>query len=187
MRMRVADAGDLSFVLEDQNEADVRMRREFAHLLLPRVQQGIDAVDIELGQRYVVSRAVADDPGHARGWSVAIDAGRRQQFTRCIRTDARVIVVEYESAGVRGIHCTADSGVSGTEITGRIERGRSRRLDRYLCARPGPGLPVCRHDDPLLTQRVPALFPHRPEMLSRPWAANPWWPDARWCTSVPAA
>src|SRR3954469_17395635 len=46
MRVRVADADHLSLVLEDEDEIHVGMRRQFSHLLLPRREQRIDAVDI---------------------------------------------------------------------------------------------------------------------------------------------
>ena len=103
MRVRVADADDLALVLEDQDEVHVGMRRQFAHLLLPRREQRIDAVDIELGQRQVVPRAVADDTRDARGRTVAIDADRGGQAARGIDADTRVIVVEDERARIGGV------------------------------------------------------------------------------------
>ena len=92
MRVRVADADDFALVLEDEDERHVGMRREFTHLLLPRLEQGIHAIDVELRQRHVVPRAVADDARHTGCRTVPVDAGRGRQCARRgrrRRTDGR--------------------------------------------------------------------------------------------------
>ena len=78
VRVRVADPDDLALVLEDQHERHVGMRRQLAHLLLPRREQRVHAVDVELGERHVVPRAVADHAGDAGGGPVPIEACRRR-------------------------------------------------------------------------------------------------------------
>ena len=122
MRVRVADADDLALVLEDEDERHVGMRRELAHLLLPRLEQGVHAIDVELRQRHVVPRAVADHARHTGRRTVPVDARRARQLARCGRADARVVVVEHERAGVAGVHGAAHARVARAEITRGIER-----------------------------------------------------------------
>src|SRR5207342_648037 len=162
MRVRVADADDLSLVLEDQDEVHLGMRRQFTHLQLPGLEQRIDAVDVELGQREVVPRAVAHDSRDTRGRTVTVDADRKRQFARSVDADTWVIVVENECAPVCRIGGATDSRISRAKVAGRIESRGSRRLTGYLGARPRPRLPVCCDDDPFLAQRMPPLFPHGP-------------------------
>jgi hypothetical protein len=50
------------------------VRRELTHLLLPRLEQRIHAIDVELRQRHVVPRAVADHSRHAGCRTVPVDA-----------------------------------------------------------------------------------------------------------------
>ena len=166
VRVRVADADDFSLVLEDEDERHIGICGQFTHLLLPRLEQRVDAIDLELGERHVVTRAVADDPGHAAGRAVPVDAGGRRQLARSAGADTRMIVVEDEGTAVDRIHRAADPRVPRTEVAGRIECRWFGRGGGDLGAGPGAQLPVCRDDDPLLTQRMPALLPHRPEMLS---------------------
>ena len=166
VRVRVADANDFSLVLEDEDERHIGICGQFTHLLLPRLQQRVDAIDLELGERHVVTRAVADDPGHAAGRAVPVDAGGRRQLARSPGADTRMIVVEDVGTAVDRIHRAADPRVPRTEVAGRIECRWFGRGGGDLGAGPGAQLPVCRDDDPLLTQRMPALLPHRPEMLS---------------------
>src|SRR3954447_13971057 len=160
VRVRVADADNLSLVLEDEDEVHFGMRGQFAPLLLPRREQRIDAVDIELRQREVVAGAVAHHSRDARGRAISIDADRRRQVTRGIDADTRVIVIEHECAGIRRIDRAAHSRVARAEIARRIEGWRRLRLTRYFGARPRPRLPVCCDDDPFFAQRMPPLLPH---------------------------
>ena len=162
VRVRVADADDLSLVLEDQDEGHLGMRRQLAHLLLPGLEQRIDAVDVELGQREVVPRAVADDARDAGGRTVPIDADRRRAV-RAARRRRRT------GDRCRTRTCPCSAGWSRrrlsrfrAQVARRIERRRSRRLTGDLGARPRPRLPVRRDDDPFLAQRMPPLFPHGP-------------------------
>src|SRR4029078_1406421 len=142
VRVRVADADHLSLVLEDEDEVHFGLRAQFAHLLLPGREQRIDAVDIELGQREVVPRAVAHHSSDARGRPISINTDGRRQVTPSVDADTRVIVVEHECARVRGVDRAAHSRVARAEIARRIEGWGRLRLTGYFCARPRPRLPV---------------------------------------------
>ena len=61
VRMWVGDTDDFTFVLEDEHMRDVRMRAERRVLGLPDAQQRLDAAMVQLRERQIVSRRVADD------------------------------------------------------------------------------------------------------------------------------
>src|SRR5208337_1430285 len=113
----------------------------------------------QLRQRHVVPRGVTDHARNAPSRSIAVDPRRGIQVSRCLGPDTGHIVVEDEDACVIGIPCPADPRVAGTERTVRhvIRNFPGRALHRL--ADPWAIVPVGRHDDPFLTQRMPALFP----------------------------
>src|SRR3712207_8242746 len=57
-------------------------RSEVARLAAPRVHHGRDAGHGHLGDREVVARVVADDPGEAAGRAGAVGRRRRRQVGR---------------------------------------------------------------------------------------------------------
>src|SRR5688572_7128981 len=161
MRVRIRHADDLTLVLERQHVAHVRSRPQLEVLLAPDVEERRNLPHRQLRQRHVVPWRVADDPGHARGRGVAIDAGRRLQCPRRTVTDARMIVVEDEYRRVAGIARTADTLIARAEVAGLDVLGHRWWKDLGPLPLPGPVLTMCGNDDPLLAERVPSLFPCR--------------------------
>ena len=89
VRVRVGDADDLALVLEDEHVIDAVACAEIAVLLLPDLEQPVDLGRLQLRQRQVVARAVADDARHARRGPVAVDARGRREHLRRERPHAR--------------------------------------------------------------------------------------------------
>ncbi len=175
VRVRVGDADDLALVLEGQHVVDLRPGAQLAVLPLPRLQQRDDLRQVQLGERQVVPRRVADDAGHAARRAVAVDAAGRRQVRRRGRADARHVVVEHEDAVVRRVAGAAHARVAGAEgAVGHVARHHPAAA-RPRLAGPGAVVAVGRHDHPLLAQRMPALFPshvRHPSNCGRRWAAS---------------
>ena len=77
VRMRIADADGFALVLEDQHVGDFGAPPSSRICSCHVASSAIHAVDVELGQRHVVPRAVADDARDARGRPIPVDARRR--------------------------------------------------------------------------------------------------------------
>ena len=73
MRVRIGDADDLAFVLEDQNIVDLRVIAEFEILIAPDAQQVDDLRQFQLGQGNTVIGTVADDAGDAGRRAIRVD------------------------------------------------------------------------------------------------------------------
>ncbi|MFO0789060.1 MAG: hypothetical protein U0805_06350 [Pirellulales bacterium] len=76
VRVRIRNADDFAFVLEDKDVVYITAGAELAILFGPAGEDGLDLVGREFGERDVVQRRVADDAGDAFGRRVAEDAGR---------------------------------------------------------------------------------------------------------------
>ena len=113
VRVRVRDADHFALVLEDEHVIDAVASAELPVLLLPDCEQPVDLRGLQLGEREVVPRAVADDAREAGGRPVAVDPGGRRELLRRARPDARVIVVEDEGARVGGLRAPLTRALPG--------------------------------------------------------------------------
>src|SRR5205085_448437 len=118
-----------------------------------------DLLRLQLGERQVMSRAVADYARDAFRRADAVRRVRRVQLRRRVGADARVVVVEDEGLLVTRVGLAAHAMVAGAEVAGGVVHGRSLLFARDRLAAPRPVLPVRRNNNPLLAQRVPALLP----------------------------
>ena len=117
VRMWIRDADDFAFVLEDEHVVDIREATERVILFLPDVQQLLNLSKVELSEREVVFRTVANDARDAASRTILIETRRRFKHRRRRRRHTRMIVIENVSLLVLRIDRAADARVSGTEIT----------------------------------------------------------------------
>jgi hypothetical protein len=157
--VRVRDADDFTFVLEDEHVRNIPMRAELHVLGSPDAKEHLDPAVIQFRERQIMARRVTDDAREAARVAAAIDRRARRQRRRCIRRYARQVVLEDKCLSICGIALPVDAAIAGTEIA-VLDVGRQRRLPGTdLLAFPGTVLPMRRDDDPLFTKRMPALFP----------------------------
>src|SRR5947209_7454328 len=105
-----------------------------------------DLLRLQLGERQVMSRAVADYARDAFRRADAVRRMRRVQLRRRVGADARVVVVEDEGLLVTRVGLAAHAMVAGAEVAGGVVRGRSLLFARDRLAAPRPVLPVRRKD-----------------------------------------
>src|SRR5207247_5863744 len=104
---------------EHQHMLHVVARAELAVLHLEHLQESHNLRLRQLGEREIVPRGEADDPGAAARWPVPIDSRRRRELRRCPGADARMVVVEHEDAGVSVVAPSRAAQVARTEVTVR--------------------------------------------------------------------
>ena len=115
---------------------------------------------VHLGEREVVLRTEADDACEPVGAPVLKERMRWIGRAPRLRPDARMIVVEDERPRVRLVARAADAHVAGAQITvGNVFGDGAVALTCTCSPIQGRPLPVRGDDDPLFTQRMPALFP----------------------------
>ena len=81
---------------------------------------------------------------------------------RCFKTDARMIVIKDENAGIVFVTLSADSAVAWAQVTifDVFRQGRFPLRGSLDClALPGTILPMGGNNDPFLSQGMPAFFP----------------------------
>src|SRR5262245_7220290 len=108
-----------------------------------------------------MERAVADDPRLALGRSIAKHTcGWCRQIAWSVFGHARQVIVECEDACIAIVARATSTNNCRTQVAvghiGGLHRGTIADDARTS---PGATLPMGRNDDPLLAQRMPALFP----------------------------
>jgi hypothetical protein len=77
----------------------------------------LDRVRLELGERETVIWAIANNARDSGRGLVAVNTGWLLECLRCFETDARVIVIKDEGAGVVIVARAVDAEVAGAEVT----------------------------------------------------------------------
>jgi len=158
--MRIRDADDFAFVLENQDVRHVPVPSELEILRLPDAQEILDGLVIELRKREIVARRIADDARESTGVRTAIDRRLWCRRMRRMRRHARQVVVEDERVAIRRVALAVYAPVARAEITVLHIRGQRDVSSADFLAAPRPVLPVSGDDDPFFTQRMPTLLPH---------------------------
>jgi hypothetical protein len=166
MRMGIGDPYNFSFVLEDKHVSNFWAVAKVEILILPYGEKVFNFGSAQLGQRHIVSGAVANHPGDSRGRPAAKYSTVIIAESWRIQSDARVIVIEDKCCGVKGIAGAANAGVTGTEVAIRVVPGQPLAIVVDCLTAPRSILPVGRHNNPFCPQRVPTFFPNQSESSS---------------------
>src|SRR5688500_14640523 len=157
--MWIRNADRFAFIFKDEHVIDFFAVAKLAVLLLPNCKQVLDLARFKFSERQTVVWAVTHDASNSARGLIAINPGRTLQSLRRIETDARMIVIKDEGTSVIVIFYATDAQDPGTQIA--ISHICRQRPLIVLNRRATTGaIRTMRRDDyPLLSQRMPTLFP----------------------------